>query len=143
MDPATALALACNVMQLISVAYETISLCERLHRDGRLNPELTHRASHLSTLSTNLQTSIEDAVKQSGSLSPQEKELQTIANECYQASTALQAELAKLTNPKVGKHRAAFKATWKNILSKREIGKLENTLITSQRLLETKLLERL
>jgi hypothetical protein len=130
-------------MQVITFAHETISICKRLHRDGSSNPELVYCASHLSTLSAHLRSSIDNTVKQKGSLNKQEKELQGIANECYRASTALQAELSNIANPSVGSHRTAIRATLKNVWRKSDLEKLEKTMVANQRLLETKLLEQL
>jgi hypothetical protein len=142
MDPVSALGLACNVMQIISFCHETITLCKRLHRDGSSDPNLDHVTSHLSRLSNNLRDSI-DAAKQGVPLKQQEKELQSIANECYKASTALQLELAKVANVSVGSHRSAIKATLKTVWRKSNLEKLEKTMNTNQRLLESKLLEQL
>jgi hypothetical protein len=143
MDPLSALGLACTVMQVISFAHETISICKRLHRDGSSNPELGYCASHLSTLSAHLRRSIEDTAKQKTSLNQQEKELQSIANECYHASMALQVELSNVANPSVGSHRTAIRATLKNVWRRSDLEKLEKTMVANQRLLETKLLEQL
>ncbi|KAI9658091.1 MAG: hypothetical protein M1821_002751 [Bathelium mastoideum] len=143
MDPLTALGLACNVMQVISFAHETISLCKRLYRNGSSNPDLVYHASHLSILSSNLQVSINDAARQGSSLNQQRKELQAIANECYHASTALQVELEQVANPSVGSYRMAIRATLKTIWRQNSLDKLEKNMVAIQRLLETKLLGQL
>jgi N-terminal domain on NACHT_NTPase and P-loop NTPases len=142
MDPVSALGLACNVMQIISFCHETISLCKRVHREGSSDPNLDHVTSHLSRLSDNLRDSI-DAAKQGKPLNRQEKDLQSIANECYKASAAVQLELAKVANVSVGSHRSAIQATLKTVWRRSNLEKLEKTMTTNQRLLESKLLEQI
>jgi len=52
LEPVMVFALACNVLQVISIAYETIHIVRQVYQNGKLDPALTHHTTHLDNLST-------------------------------------------------------------------------------------------
>ncbi|KAN0089015.1 hypothetical protein V8E51_019275 [Hyaloscypha variabilis] len=112
MEAVAALSVACNVMQVISFAHETISLCKRLHQGGLLDEDLANNARHLSSLSASLRDSI-NAVQTSRPLTKEQNGLQAVAERCLEASTKLRLELDKFTMP----GSPSGLTTLKNVLS--------------------------
>jgi hypothetical protein len=51
LEPVVALSLACNVLQVIGVASETIHIVRQVYQNGELDPALTHHATRLDDLS--------------------------------------------------------------------------------------------
>ncbi|PMD31899.1 hypothetical protein L207DRAFT_187662 [Hyaloscypha variabilis F] len=98
MEAVAALSIACNVMQVISFAHETISLCKRLHQGGLLDEDLANNARHLSSLSASLRDSI-NAARTPRPLTKEQNGLQAVAERCLEASTKLRLELDKFTMP--------------------------------------------
>jgi hypothetical protein len=58
LEPVVALALACNVFQVIGVTRETIRIVKQVYRYGDLDPALTDHATRLDDLSERIQTAM-------------------------------------------------------------------------------------
>ena len=92
MEAIAAFSLACNVIQVVDTGIKVASKACELHRDGTTgeNEEIQRTTQHLVQASTSLQQSMINA---------NDKELETVANECQSAADEL---LVKLDNLKLG-----------------------------------------
>lgn len=141
MEALPALALFCNILQLVEVAASTARWCKQIHEAGQTvyNIELESNARRLSETVVRLST----AIKASENRKPLERdELDIIAQvqECTNLSAELQAGLAKL-KPKDPKGRVAiFKSAIKSEWNKRKITDLSDRLCRSQAVLHSLLL---
>ena len=92
MEAIAAFSLACNVIQVVDTGIKVASKACELHRDGNTgeNEDIQRTTQHLVQASASLQQSMINA---------NDKELETVANECQSAADEL---LVKLENLKLG-----------------------------------------
>src|SRR5947207_3415797 len=118
MDPITALALACNVTQLVEQAIEAVNVCKKLYEQGSLdeNNEIEQYAESLTAANNNLEVVLKKNGANTTSL--RSKKLQTIAADASKTAAELKKLLNQLKlskkqgNKKIG---GAFKTTLKAI----------------------------
>jgi hypothetical protein len=138
LEPLAVFGLACNVMQVLSFSHETISLCKSIFRTGSLSPNLANNVSHLSEVCESLNDSLNSKPKP---LSKDQQKLLEIAQDSLAVASQLKAEVNKIDNTiSKGKLSSAItgglKATWR----KGKIEKLEKSISSYQRTLESSLL---
>ncbi|KAM7184054.1 hypothetical protein V8F20_012378 [Naviculisporaceae sp. PSN 640] len=140
MEPLAGLAVACNVMEVISFGLETVSLCKRVYERGHPEPELVSHSSSLHELATALCNELGSSQKITRGLKKDDKALLEIAARCADAANALKDEADFLAprNPKQLSHviKAAAKTVWR----KRRLERLEKDLSRFQGVMETHLL---
>ncbi len=82
----------CNVLQVISSARETVSLCKAIYQGQAPDAHLKDNATHLSELSEKLKTHY------APQRTSDEKDLARIAEECRTAAQKLVKEVCLLTD---------------------------------------------
>jgi len=134
--------LACNVMQAISFGHETISTCKRIYKNGSPDHSLAETTTQMRGASTALQKSLHEHPRP---LTEDEAELVKLARDCFDVSSILSNEVAKISDmqPAKGKILSAVGQTAKRIWKKSKIDRLEKDLNRFQLILETRLLVRL
>ena len=141
LEPLAALGLACNIMQIISFAHETASVCKTIYRTGSAAPNLANNVADLANVSENLKKSLSSAP---GSLGKDEQELMDIANRSLAAASDLKKEVENIaTNTSKGKLISAISGGLKATVSKRRIERLEKSMLDCQRVLESRILLRI
>jgi hypothetical protein len=140
MEPLTALAVACNVMELISFGLEVATTARKIHRTGSISSELSDGSAHLSQLSSVLLTSIKCSATP---VTAAQKQLQEIALRCHGASLELWDEIRKLCPPD-GEHSLvrAVQASLKTVTRKNRIKALEDSMRHWQAVMDSGLLLR-
>lgn len=88
-----ALGIACNVVQILSFAHETISFCKTVYAGQTPNEYDEEAVASLATLSARLQARYKDVKPQTS----QERQLEYIARECNIAVRALEDEAKYLS----------------------------------------------
>jgi hypothetical protein len=135
--------IACNVMQVISFAHETISLFKQINEDGRSDPGLHKAASQMESATKSLTDSINPGGR---ATTAQEKELLKVAEECAGVAKKLTEETNKLKIgtaaglKKVAKIPSVLGERW---WKKGQIERLEKDLGRAQKTMETHILIRI
>ncbi|KAI0853761.1 hypothetical protein F5Y00DRAFT_257063 [Daldinia vernicosa] len=134
-----ALGVACNIMQVISFAHETINFCKEIYQGRSFNEYNQQSVVSLVELSAQLQTHFQQAKSQSA----KEKRLSDIAQKCNVAARALEDEVKFLTSHHAKGNLAAtiktaVKANWR----KNRLERLEKSLENYQNTMESHLLAR-
>jgi ribosomal protein S13 len=136
-----ALSVACNVMQVISAAIKTISICRAIyHGDSTASGVLEEHA--VSTMSSTSLLSKE--LRASHLQSPEVKELADLAQNCHDIAQKLQAEVQSVVHPqRKGSVSKAFFGAVKAHLRKSKMEELEERLNGYRTRMETHILVRL
>ncbi|KIX97513.1 uncharacterized protein Z520_06965 [Fonsecaea multimorphosa CBS 102226] len=130
MDPITALALACNVTQLVEQAIEAVKVCKEIYERGSLdeNNHIEEYAQGIAAANKDLETTFK---AQTNTSSGRPTRLQKIVDD----SVATTAELKKVLNQlKLSKNQgikksgSAFKTTLKSIFNRGTIESLRKRL---------------
>jgi len=141
LEPLAALGLVCNIMQIISFAHETVSICKTIYRTGYPDTNLANNVAYLANVSENLKESLGSAP---GSLGKDEQELMDIANRSLAAASSLRKEVENITtNTSKGKLISAISGGLKATFRKRRIERLERSMLDCQRALESRILLRI
>ena len=143
MDPIGALALACNVAQLVEQAIGVIVACKKLHKEGSLdeNNEIEEYAENIAALNKDIK-----AVLQNKTSPPTGAKLLEIANAASDTAAELKIELNKLKlSKRQGLHGTglAFKAALKSLYNRRALDRLQKKLEQQDAVLQSGLLKRL
>ncbi|KAI2784123.1 hypothetical protein F4815DRAFT_456926 [Daldinia loculata] len=134
-----ALGIACNIMQVISFAHETIDFCKEIYRGGSLNDYNQQSIASLVELSDQLQTHFQQAKSKIA----QDKRLADIAQKCNVAARALEDEVKFLTfHHAKGNLAATIKTVVKTNWRKSRLERLEKSLKNHQNTMESYLLAR-
>ncbi|XXH00842.1 histone H4-like TAF Taf6, SAGA complex subunit [Hypoxylon texense] len=134
-----ALGIACNIMQVISFAHETIGFCKATYEGQSLNLYSEQSVASLSAISAQLQTRYQ-GVK---SKTAQERELENVARKCNVAARALEEEVMFLTHQQAaGSLKRTLRIMLKIIWRKRRLERLEKSLRNHQQTMESHLLAR-
>jgi hypothetical protein len=117
MEALAGLSLACNVMQVMSFAHETFSLCKKIYSEGEANPSLGANAKTMAILTKALQNTILDHAAKP--VTEADHELQSIARKCLDAANRLAAKLEDLGQANSKGHikktvKSAFKHWWRS-----------------------------
>lgn len=132
------LGLVCNVLQVISFARETISLCVAIY-DGK-NPDdhLKENAEQASALSADVEKYYASAKT---SPTPHEKRLAEVAHKCNIAARALEEEVLFLTGSQAkGNLAATIKTPVKTNWRKKRLRRLELSLQSCRDTMESHIL---
>lgn len=134
-----ALSVACNIMQVISFAHETIDFCKEIYRGGSFNDYNQQSIASLMELSVQLQTHF----LQAKSKTVKEKQLADIAQKCNVAARALKDEVKFLTSHYAkGNLAATIITAVKTYWRKSRLERLEKSLKNHQNTMESYLLAR-
>jgi pyruvate/oxaloacetate carboxyltransferase len=133
-----ALAIACNVIQVISFCHETVDLAIKIHKQGTADVGLLQSTKRIEALSQQLDLSIQSTQIGTG-LSPAQKELSDIAKDCSSTAKQLSVELDKISKSRGG---TVFK-TARTLLKKSKLEKLESTMQQHRQVLDSRLLVQL
>ncbi|KAH6843157.1 hypothetical protein B0I37DRAFT_383866 [Chaetomium sp. MPI-CAGE-AT-0009] len=154
LEPVVALSLACNILQIIGVARETVSVARQVYQNGTLDPALTYHATTLDNLSQQIQSTFRAStttttarpVAATGVQTPttptaRDRQLLDLADKCVLAAKALRDEVNFLSGPPTTSElvailKIAAKTTWR----KRRLDGLERKLGDAERLLQMGLL---
>ena len=144
MDPITAVGFTAAVVQLVDVSLKVAQTVKDVRERGssRDLADSDHIASHLSSLSDSVQTSLQlSSIHRS--MSAEEKELLDIASRCNKCSQKLQEELANLKLKDGAKRTDQLKVVVKIVFRRSDITALQDKLEGFRRVLESRLLYRL
>lgn len=94
MEPLAALGLAGNVMQMISFVHETWTTYSHLKDKGTSNPNLKENTEKLNALVRKLEGSLNQTAGKA--VTPDQKQLKSLATKCLEAGNTLEAQLKKL-----------------------------------------------
>ncbi|KAF3070671.1 hypothetical protein GL218_00238 [Daldinia childiae] len=134
-----ALSIACNIMQVISFAHETIDFCKEIYHGGSLNDYNQQSIVSLVELSRQLQTRFQKAKSKTA----EETQLANIAQKCNVAARALQEEVKFLESRHAkGNLAATIKIVVKTYWRKSRLERLEKSLRNHQNTMESYLLAR-
>jgi hypothetical protein len=142
MEAVAALALACNITQIVEYAGKIVLLIRETHKTGASeeNIVLEYTAKRLGDLSKTLSTSLNSTPNQLP-ITSVESELQARASEILKVAEELQSKLNDLKSK--GGHRETLRKTYLTVRKKNDIDKLEKRLRDQEKLLDTGLLVRL
>ncbi|KAI0883129.1 uncharacterized protein GGS22DRAFT_195372 [Annulohypoxylon maeteangense] len=134
-----ALSIACNIMQVISFAHETVSFCKAIYQGKSIDEYGGHDIASLSALSAQLRKHYQNIKPKT----TDEKQLEDIAKKCNIAARALEEEVAFLLSHNAKGHlaqtlRIAVKTNWR----KGRLERLRNSLRNHQHTMESYLLAR-
>lgn len=144
MEAVAALALACNVVQVVDFGLKTASKCREIYNKGHTaeHQDLEDTSKHLAEITGNLSVSIQNA-QTNKPLTKDDHELQSLAQRCTESANNLQEELDKLKSPgRLGK-RAALLKTWQSMRKSNDIKRIKDKLLEHEAVLNTRLLSRL
>lgn len=143
MDPLTALALTCNVLQLVECSIQSAKCCKELYEAGSLD---THNVLEQYTASIKAANDeVEQALKQQRIVGRPTR-LQLLAQEASAAATELKTTLNTLKLSKAQGNRKlgrAFKTTLKVLIKNGKIEKLQQKLEIKEQALQSCLLKDL
>jgi hypothetical protein len=156
--------IACNVMQVISFAHNSITVFKQLHHEGCADPSLRKAADQMRDTTNSLVDSI-NVNCGNARLTAEEAELLELANECSGIAKKLSDELNKLANATssktmsgtagppgttTGAQKTVKTSFWKTARlggrtwwKKGEIERLERDLNRAQKVMETHILIRI
>ncbi|UPK99485.1 hypothetical protein LCI18_010420 [Fusarium solani-melongenae] len=140
LEPLAALGLACSVMQTITFAGETLSLCRKIYNDGQPDPGLSDYSLGLSKISETLKKNLN---RGSGVLLSDDLALRDTAEKCLEVATKLAQEMQNLA-PQDGQKgvRTSIRLGFKTLFRKPRLEQLEISLRNVQSAMNTQLLVR-
>lgn len=144
MEAITALALACNVVQVVHYGLKTAFTCREIYKKGSTaeHQDLEYTSKHLAEITGNLRASIQNA-RTNKPLTKDDHELQSLAQRCTESANNLREELDKLKLPDSQGKRAALLKTWRSVRKSNDIKRINDKLCEDERVLNTRLLSRL
>lgn len=135
-----ALGLACNVMQIISFAHETISFCKDVYEGSSPNFQLQRNAQSLARLSEDIHRYTEVPHPHTES----QHELYRVADECNAAARALEEEIHFIFGHHAkGSLAATLRIATKSKWRRSRLDDLDKTMHDCQNVLDTHLLARI
>lgn len=143
MDPLSAFALACGVIQVVDFGLKVVVKCRELYKDGASseNKEISTMARHLKCLTVDLK--LPDTVQTPGSVAHvynDEGELPGLAQKCSETADELIGELDKLSIRGPRKRRDAIRKAIKASWGKNTVGDIQRRLEAHRELLDTSVL---
>lgn len=94
LEPLAALGLACSVMQTITFAGQTLSLCRKIYNDGQPDSSLNEYSLELSRISETLKNNLN---RGNGVLCGDDLALRDTAEKCLYFATKLAQEMQNLS----------------------------------------------
>ncbi|WAO84597.1 NACHT domain-containing protein [Fusarium falciforme] len=140
LEPLAALGLACSVMQTLTFAGQTLSLCKKIYNDGQPDPALNDYGLELTKISETLKNNLNTG---SGVLSSDDLALRDTAEKCLEVATNLAQEMQNLS-PQNGQKgvRISIRLGFKTVFRKSRLEQLEISLRNIQSTMNTQLLVR-
>ncbi|KAJ4146220.1 hypothetical protein NW754_001684 [Fusarium falciforme] len=140
LEPLAALGLACSVIQTITFAGQTLSLCRKISKDGQPDPALNDYSLELSKISETLKSNLN---RGTGVLLSDDLALRDTAEKCLDVATKLAQEMKNLS-PQNGQKgdRISFRLGFKTLFRKPRLEQLETSLRNIQSVMNTQLLVR-
>lgn len=156
MEALAALSVACNVFQVVSFTHETVTLLKTLRAAGTPDPGLANHARRLQELSSQLQTSLQNAStllhrnggggaggaggggESSDSRNTPETSLDALAQRCIEVAAQIQTEMDKITSSRYSATRLA-----RALRARRRLDALDVEMHGCQQTLHTGLLAKL
>jgi len=134
-----ALGFVCNIMQTISFAHETVTLCKAIYQGRHPDAYLIENAASLAALSAQVQTHYQKMKPQT----TDEWNLSNIASKCNITARALEEEVQFITDHQTKGNlaatlRIAVKMNWR----KSRLERLEKSLREHRSTMESYLLAR-
>ena len=139
MEALAIFSIACNVMQTINFAHETISIAKSIYHKKPPKPELAEARKQLSEWADQLH---EELQKHAQPLQKSESELLDVAKRCRNVAKQLEVELNSVMTPENQTKLRRVKAVVKAPFLRRRLKKFETTITDYQRTLETQILVR-
>lgn len=141
LEPLAALGLACSVMQVISFSKELITTGKSIFRTGKVDPALSQRTDRITSLLEGLELRLGAPQQQT---TKEHAALTSIARSSLATARELQAEIDSIASLVTkGKFssavRGSLRATWR----KKKIERLEKSMATCQKALETGVILRI
>lgn len=146
MDPASAFALACGIVQLVDTGISAAKLCHQIHENESSLPlhhqRIEYEAESLRNATASLTAHFHDLKLVDNKLSPNQARLNEAARECDTIAQELLGELSRL---KLGKKRKRDIPTqlWNTHVKKQDIDILKRKLQHCQSVLDTQMLNQL
>lgn len=140
MEALAALALACNLIELVSFSGEVIQVARDVYQSGKIDADLSERASRLAILSHNVAQSLDSCPNPN---TQAESDLLKTARECHEVSIELEAMLGDLSSPKKSKLGALGAALKTRISHRGRIKKLQTRMVNCQNQMDSGLLLRI
>ncbi|KAK3681265.1 hypothetical protein B0T22DRAFT_303000 [Podospora appendiculata] len=137
MEALAAFGLACNVMQTIGFALETVKVCKEVFRTGSLDRSKAERVAE----SLKASESFNKWMLSASPMTESQREVLDLAEKAQNATLELKKEVDKLTSPSAkGKVITTIKHTFRAGLKEKDIIKLEKKTEEWRRILESRLL---
>ncbi|CAI6342254.1 unnamed protein product [Periconia digitata] len=133
--------IACNAMQTIQFAFNTVSLCKTIHEGGSVSPEIKVCGTELTQATQSLQKSLSQA--QQRKFHGDDKEIERVALSVLETTTDLRKELAKYEKIPGGSRSSSMTKTVKFMFRKSKLEKLNEQLQSQRNIMETRVLFRL
>ena len=132
MDPTVAFGLVCGIIQVIDFSTKVVKKCHELYRDGASseNKEAEEMANHLTDLRAKLDFSDESVGK----------DLLDLGSKCSSTAQELVAELEKLRINGPHRKRQSLNKSFKAMLKKKDMEKIQKRLEGYQKLLDSRIL---
>ncbi|KAH6853221.1 hypothetical protein B0I37DRAFT_2202 [Chaetomium sp. MPI-CAGE-AT-0009] len=173
LEPLVALSLACNILQVVGVARETIHVVRQVYQNGELDIAVIEHATRLDDLSKRIQAATmptttavattttapttaygaapggtQQGAAQRGVARPRPTErdmqLRGLANRCLKAAEALREEVKFLRGPDTKpKLVAMLKSAAKTVWRQKRLDRLGKDVLDAEQLLQTGLLARI
>ena len=143
MDPISALALACNVFQLVEVSIESAKVCKELYDNGSTDENFRIEKHTADITATN--KDLQEALK-SGKPTAKPSRIEQLAQDASVTANELKIALNRLKLSKaqgVRKLGGAFKSTLKALITSGTIKKLQQKLELQDAALRSNILKDL
>ncbi|KAF3016413.1 hypothetical protein E8E14_002767 [Neopestalotiopsis sp. 37M] len=139
LEPLAALSLACNVLQLVEVGHQTITLIKIVYQGKLIDDALDQKAAILGGISDEVKT-----YKRPAQCPKHEQQLLAAADRCSIAARDLREEIQFLVgNAKKGSLASTLKVVAKTNWRRRRLERLKENLDSTEKLLHTGLLTRI
>jgi hypothetical protein len=136
MDPATALGVACNVIQVVVWSAQTIATINEVCKDGSSGATRTALANALQDAELNGEV---EKLSMSPSSTPAERQLVLIAKEAQKISEELRNILTQLHAKSATSRPERLKVAINTLIKSKHIGRLQESLKVCQSRLEQKM----
>ena len=132
MDPYVAFSLVCGIIQLVDFSTRVVKKCHELYRDGvsSENKEAEEMASHLTDLRAKLDFTNESVGE----------DLLDLGSKCSSTAEDLVAELEKLKVDGRHRKRQSLSVSFKAVLKRNSMDKIQKRLEEYQKLLDSRIL---
>ena len=140
MDAIAAFSLACNVVQVVNLSMDVVSICRELYRGGSLSKydHLEHMANHLIDLRTALDSPTAQGNQNLGQC--QDQVLLDLAEKCSTTAKELSGELQKLKINGPHNKRQVIRKSAKSLWKKNSIERIQTRLDEYQKILNSRIL---